>query len=178
MCQNPTRQQDDSIRDSFNPTHQHPRNFEQLDPTQTMPSADQQHHINLDGLQTLSISAPDVPSPPYEHRTTMTIQQDEQQPPATHWPQDIWLHSPSYRVLYQPVLVVPHQQQQPQPPPPDESPLQRPAPPSANVPDAPLHDLSQCRNGDDPRPEGNPADGCGRYQPNEHAHSESKGDGR
>ncbi|WAO87268.1 Hypothetical protein NCS54_00457300 [Fusarium falciforme] len=136
-----------------------------------MPSADQQHRLNLDGLQTLSISAPDVPSPPYEHRTTMTIQQDEQQPPATHWPQDIWLHSPSYRVLYQPVLVVPHQ------PPPGESPLQPPA--TTNVPDAPLHDdLSQCRDGEDPRPEGNPADGCGRYQPNGHAHSESKGDGR
>lgn len=135
-----------------------------------MPSADQQHRLNLDGLQTLSISAPDVPSPPYEHRTTMTIQQDEQQPP-THWPQDIWLHSPSYRVLYQPVLVVPHQ------PPPDESPLQR-RPATTNVADAPLHDLSQCRDGEDPRPEGNPADGCGRYQPNGHAHSESKGDGR
>ncbi|RSL56436.1 hypothetical protein CEP54_008857 [Fusarium duplospermum] len=141
-----------------------------------MPSADhQQHHLNLDGLQSLSISAPDVPSPPYEHRTTMTIQQDEQQPPATHWPQDIWLHSPSYRVLYQPVLVVPHQQQQP--PPGQSPPLQRPAA-NANVPDAPLHDLSQCRGSneeEDPRPEGNPADGCGRYQPNgHHSHSESK----
>ncbi|KAJ4132522.1 hypothetical protein NW754_015339 [Fusarium falciforme] len=171
MCQYPTRQQDNSTRDSFNPTHQHSRNSQQRDSTQTMPSADQQHRLNLDGLQTLSISAPDVPSPPYEHRTTMTIQQDEQQPPATHWPQDIWLHSPSYRVLYQPVLVVPHQ------PPPGESPLQPPA--TTNVPDAPLHDdLSQCRDGEDPRPEGNPADGCGRYQPNGHAHSESKGDGR
>ncbi|KAJ4328596.1 hypothetical protein N0V84_000955 [Fusarium piperis] len=140
-----------------------------------MPSADhQQHHLNLDGLQTLSISAPDVPSPPYEHRTTMTIQQDDQHPPATHWPQDIWLHSPSYRVLYQPVLVVPHQQP---PPPVDDSPLQRPATASSNVPDAPLHDLSQCRN-EDTRPEGNPANGCGRYQPNGHghAHSESKGE--
>ncbi|KAJ4182471.1 hypothetical protein NW767_013836 [Fusarium falciforme] len=171
MCQYPTRQQDNSTHDSFNPTHQHSRNSHQRDSTQTMPSADQQHRLNLDGLQTLSISAPDVPSPPYEHRTTMTIQQDEQQPPATHWPQDIWLHSPSYRVLYQPVLVVPHQ------PPPGESPLQPPA--TTNVPDAPLHDdLSQCRDGEDPRSEGNPADGCGRYQPNGHAHSESKGDGR
>ncbi|KAI8680680.1 hypothetical protein NCS56_00473800 [Fusarium sp. Ph1] len=170
MCQYPTRQQDNSVRDSFNQTHQHSRNSQQRDTSSTMPSADQQHRLNLDGLQTLSISAPDVPSPPYEHRTTMTIQQDEQQPPATHWPQDIWLHSPSYRVLYQPVLVVPHQ------PPPDESPLQRPA--TTNVPDAPLHDLSQCRDGEDPQPEGNPADGCGRYQPNGHAHSESKGDGR
>ncbi|RSL76306.1 hypothetical protein CEP52_009041 [Fusarium oligoseptatum] len=150
-----------------------------------MPSADHQqhhHHLNLDGLQSLSISAPDMPSPPYEHRTTMTIQQDEQQPPATHWPQDIWLHSPSFRVLYQPVLVVPHQHQHQhqQPPPPSQSsPLQhQPAAANGNVPDAPLHDLSQCRNEEeeDPRPEGNPADGCGRYQPNghHHAHSESK----
>ncbi|KAM0424932.1 hypothetical protein ACHAPT_009733 [Fusarium lateritium] len=130
-----------------------------------MPSADQQHHLNLDGLQSLSISAPDVPSPPYDHRTTMTIRQDEQHQPATHWPQDIWLHSPSYRVLYQPVLVVPHHPQ-----PDHSSPLQQPDA-GANVPDAPLHDLSQ-----EGAPEGNPA--AERYQPNGHTHAGPKGDGR
>lgn len=136
-----------------------------------MPSAEHpQHRLNLDGLQTISISAPDLPSPAYEHRTTMTIQQDEQHPPATHWPQDIWLHSPSYRVLYQPVLVVPHQQQ----PPPSQRPTAAAPAAAANVPDAPLHALSQCRS-EESRREGNPANGCSRYQPNGHdAHSESK----
>ncbi|KAF4980543.1 hypothetical protein FZEAL_3478 [Fusarium zealandicum] len=68
-----------------------------------------QLQYSLDNLQTLCISAPDVPSPQNEHRTTMTIQHNNvHKTPAPHWPQDIWLHSPSCRVLYQPVLVVPH----------------------------------------------------------------------
>lgn len=46
------------------------------------------------------------------HRTVLEIHQD--QPPAASappsWPQDIWLHNESCRVLYQPVLVFPHPQ--------------------------------------------------------------------
>lgn len=46
------------------------------------------------------------------HRTVVEIHQD--QPPTSSsppsWPQDIWLHNESCRVLYQPVLVFPHPQ--------------------------------------------------------------------
>ncbi|KAF5001041.1 hypothetical protein FDECE_11075, partial [Fusarium decemcellulare] len=121
----------------------------------TMPSATDPQLL-YQNLQTLCISAPDVPSPPFEHRTIMNIDQQELDQPPTHWPQDIWLNSPSYRVLYQPVLVVPHPPQLSASPP-----LQQPGAGS----DAPMHHLSQ-HSEEEPRPEESPANGV-----NGHGHA-------
>ncbi|KAF4952727.1 hypothetical protein FSARC_12577 [Fusarium sarcochroum] len=96
MCQQPTLQEngDTTRQESFN------RNYMEPASTRSAGSADHPQH-NHYHVETLSISTPDDPSTryDYDHRTTMTIQHQQRQ-----CPQDIWVHSPWQRVLYQPAL--------------------------------------------------------------------------
>ncbi|KAM5347243.1 hypothetical protein ACJ41O_010248 [Fusarium nematophilum] len=94
-----------------------------------MPGRVDQNEQNMHRIQTLSIEAPDdFPSPHLEYRTMMQINQEyfdpeyrnhqvqyPDQPPPRRWPQDIWVDNPSFRVLYQPILVLPIQPYYPQP---------------------------------------------------------------